>query len=112
MQTRLLTLLALTVCSLPIVSCASYGPPSVPTTPPQRDMPDLALRACALPRIPDHATTADLESAFTARGVALVACDAARQLAVDDHTGQRLDQETWLRDAADRRLSWWRKMRP
>lgn len=112
MRTRLLTLLALTVCSLPIVSCANYGPPSVPTPPPQRDMPDLALRACALPRLPDQATAVDLESAFTARGVALVACDAARQLAVDVHTGQRLDQEAWLRQSADRRLPWWRKVLP
>jgi len=112
MRTPLLTLLALTVCSLPIVSCASYGPPSAPTPPPQRVMPDLAQRACALPLLPDQATAADLESAFTARGVALVSCDAARQLAVAVHTGQRLDQEAWLHDSADRRLPWWRKVLP
>ncbi|OJU54836.1 MAG: hypothetical protein BGO02_12165 [Brevundimonas sp. 67-6] len=71
-------------------------------------MPAQATRPCALPRLPDQATAAELESAFTARGVALLACDAARQLAVDVHAAEKADQETWLR--AQTSASSWRRV--
>ena len=60
-------------------------------------MPAQATTPCALPRLPDQTTAAELESAFTARGVALLTCDAARQLAVDVHAAEKADQEAWLR---------------
>lgn len=109
MRLRPLILLALTACSLPIASCASSGPPSALTAPPQRDLPDLARRPCELPRLPDHATQADLETLVVSRGVAILSCDAARQLAVDVHDGQTADQTTWLRESAVRRAPWWRR---
>lgn len=71
-------------------------------------MPIQATRPCALPRLPDQASAADLESAFTARGVALLACDAARQLAVDVHAAQNADQEAWLRSQTP--VSPWRRL--
>lgn len=59
-------------------------------------MPETAKAPCALPRLPDLPTQADLEAAFYARGVVIVACDAARQLAVDVHQGEHEDEDAWL----------------
>jgi len=97
MRNTLSILPALLACAMLTSSCATFVPASAPTRPPQREMPAQATTPCALPRLPDQATAAELESAFTARGVALLACDAARQLAVDVHAAEKADQETWLR---------------
>jgi len=40
-------------------------------------------------------TTADLEALLVRRGAALLACDAARQLAVDTLIGQQIDLKEW-----------------
>lgn len=60
-------------------------------------MPATASAPCRLPRLVGQATQADLEAAYVARGAALVACDAARQLAVEIHAGEHDDEDAWLR---------------
>lgn len=50
------------------------------------------MQPCHLPRLPEGVvTTADLETLLVQRGAALVACDAARQLAVETLFGQHSD---------------------
>lgn len=63
-------------------------------------MPATATTTCALPRLPEAPTLADLESAYTARGAALIACDGARRLAVETHAGEHVDEDAWLRQMA------------
>lgn len=60
-------------------------------------MPETAKAPCVLLRLPDLSTYADLEAAYYARGAVIVACDAARQLAVDVHQGEHDDEDAWLR---------------
>ena len=59
-------------------------------------MPETAKAPCALPGLPELPTYADLEAAYYARGAVIVACDAARQLAVDVHQGEHDDEDLWL----------------
>jgi hypothetical protein len=62
-------------------------------------MPAEASRPCELFRLPEAPTQADLESGYFARGAQILACDAARRLAVQTH-----EAEHALEDAArDRR---------
>ena len=55
----------------------------------------MAVTPCSLPRLPDHATQADLESAYAARGVAIVTCDAARRLALETLIAERRLLDVW-----------------
>jgi len=48
-----------------------------------------ALRPCALHVLPSAPTLADLEIGYVTRGAQLVACDAARRLAVETHQAQQ-----------------------
>lgn len=57
-------------------------------------MPAEALRPCRLPMLPQTPTTADLEIGYAARGAALVACDAARRLAVETHAGEHILEDS------------------
>ncbi|MDO9607226.1 MAG: hypothetical protein Q7J26_01775 [Brevundimonas sp.] len=59
-------------------------------------MPETAKAPCVLPRLPDLPSQAELEAAYYARGTVIVACDAARQLAVDVHDGEHADEDAWL----------------
>lgn len=52
-------------------------------------MPEEAIRPCALQRLPEDPSLGDLESGYEARGAALVACNAARRLAVDTFIAQQ-----------------------
>jgi hypothetical protein len=51
-------------------------------------MPPAAEKACAMYRLPDLPTQADLEIGYATRGAQLVACDALRGLAVDTHAAE------------------------
>lgn len=55
----------------------------------QLSLPEAALRPCALNRLPDSPTVADLEIAYVERGARLVACDGARRLAVEGWLAER-----------------------
>lgn len=52
-------------------------------------MPDVAARACRLDTLPDSPSASDLEVSYAARGADLVACEAARKLAVETFEAQR-----------------------
>ena len=90
-------LAALIGCALMISSCAT----SLPVLPvaPQVQMPLEATRPCRLYVLPDHVTQADLDMGYVQRGADLVACDAARQLAVSTHEAEHsLEVELRARD--------------
>lgn len=79
------------VCGLTTTNCASR--PALPAAP-RLEIPTEARRPCELYRLPQSTTEADLEIGYAARGAALVACDAARRLAVDTHDAEhRLEDE-------------------
>ena len=86
-------LLAPVVCGLATASCASRSL-NLPDAP-RVGMPAEARAPCALYRLPDAPTEADLEIGYATRGAQLAACDAARRLAVDTH-----DREHALEDEA------------
>lgn len=64
-------------------------------------MPEATTTPCVLARLPDPPTVADLEVAYMTRGSDLLACDAARQLAVDTLLAERALLVRW-RKAVDR----------
>ena len=51
-------------------------------------MPAEAIRSCSLYLLPQSPTQADLEIGYAARGAQVVACDAARALAVQTHEAE------------------------
>ena len=83
---RRLLLIVLTACAWPIASCAPQLPLS--RAAPQLSMPLEAQRPCALYVLPEAPSFADLEIGYVTRGAQLVACDAARKLAVDTHAAE------------------------
>lgn len=93
---RPLPLLALLACALTTTSCASR-PPASPAAP-RLEMPTEARRPCELHRLPPSPTQADLEVGYATRGAQIVACDAARRLAVET-----LDAEHALEEEARKR---------
>ena len=87
--------LAPIACALMTASCASW-PPSPGA--PRLTMPAEARRACELHRLPERPTQADLEIGYATRGAQIVACDAARRLAVET-----LDAEHGLEEEVRRK---------
>ena len=53
------------------------------------------MRPCQLAVLPDRPTRADLDSAYVTRGAQLVACEAARALAVETLLAERALQDRW-----------------
>jgi hypothetical protein len=51
-------------------------------------MPAEAARPCSLYLLPAKPTQADLEIGYATRGSQIVACDAARELAVQTHEAE------------------------
>jgi hypothetical protein len=72
-------------------SCAGTRPPSAPE-PVRLTLPVEATRPCRLATLGPSPTIVDLETAYMARGEALVACDAARRLAVATLMAERAAQ--------------------
>lgn len=77
---------ALLACALTMSGCATRTP-ALPAAP-QLAMPPEATRPCELHRLPEAPTLADLEVGFARRGAEIVACDAARRLAVETHEAE------------------------
>lgn len=82
---------ALIACALMTTNCAASRPASV--APPRLSVPAEAIRSCDLARLPEAPTLTDLEVAYLTRGAQLIACDAARRLAVDSWMAERAMQE-------------------
>lgn len=64
-------------------------------------MPTQASEPCGLYTLKDKPTEADLEIGYATRGAQLVACDKARQLAVQTHADEHAlgDKAQAARDA-------------
>lgn len=62
-------------------------------------MPAEAARPCALHRLPEAPTLADLELGYARRGEQIVACDAARRLAVEIHAAEHAAEALVARNA-------------
>jgi hypothetical protein len=71
-----------------MTNCAASRPTSV-VAPPRLILPETAARPCELHRLPERATLADLEIGYVTRGAQIVACDAARRLAVETLKAER-----------------------
>ena len=82
------TLTVLACSGVLTVSCA-HLPRSWRGAVPQVDMPLEAATPCTLYILPDHPTQADLDLGYVRRGAQLVACDAARDLAVRTFRAQQ-----------------------
>ena len=87
------TLLVLSGCAIAIGGCAT--PARISRAAPRIETPAEAKRACEIYRLPAAPTIADLEIGYATRGSQILACDAARRLAVDTH-----DAEHALEDEA------------
>ena len=76
----------LLACAMLTASCASR----LPTLPaaPRVEMPAEATKACSLYLLPKAPAQADLEIGYASRGAQVVACDAARALAVQTHAAE------------------------
>lgn len=83
-----------------IASCAASLPSSAP--PPRLAVPTAATTPCRLDRLPDRPTLADLEAGYMARGAGLVACDAARRMALETLEAERALQDRWRAGQGDR----------
>ncbi|HEY8616039.1 hypothetical protein [Phenylobacterium sp.] len=51
-------------------------------------MPAQAAAPCSLYVLPERPTQADLEAGYATRGAQILACDAARRLAVETHAAE------------------------
>ena len=83
---RRLTPPALLGCAMLTASCASRLP-ALPAAP-RVEMPAEAVKACSLYLLPQSPTQADLEIGYATRGAQVVACNAARALAVQTHAAE------------------------
>jgi hypothetical protein len=71
-------------------------------------MPQTASEACALYRLPDRATQADLEIGYATRGAQLVDCDARRRLALDTTAAEHALQDELQAERVKRARPWLR----
>ena len=82
---------ALLACAMLMTACAGQ---TLPSAAPRIQMPQAAQTPCALYRLPVAPTNADLEMGYATRGAQIVACDAARALAVQTHEAEhRLEDQ-------------------
>jgi hypothetical protein len=88
------TPLALGACMIMTASCAASRPPSA-VAPPRLILPEAATRPCDLAVLPEGATAADLEAVYVRRGGQVLACDAARRLAVETLAAERKLIDAW-----------------
>ena len=90
--------------SATIESCAASLPPSA--APPRLSLPRPATTPCVLDRLPERPTQGDLEVAYVARGAALLACETARELAVETLLAERVLQDRWRAAQTPHRQLW------
>ena len=77
---------ALLVCGMLMTACATRTP-ALPAAP-RVALPETVRTPCSLYRLPAAPTQADLEIGYATRGAEIVACDAARALAVQTHDAE------------------------
>ena len=79
-------LIASLVCMTLTAACATRRP-TLPAAP-RVEMPADAARPCSIFILPEAPSESDLEIGFTTRGAQIVACNAARSLAVQTHEAE------------------------
>lgn len=99
-------LTGLVVCSIMIANCAG-SPRIYRAASPQVEMPPAATRPCAIYLLPDTPSEADLEIGYATRGAQLVACDAARDLAVRVHAAEHQLEAAQAKARSERQRPWW-----
>lgn len=99
-------LTGLVVCSIMIANCAG-SPRIYRAAAPQVEMPPEATRPCAIYRLPDTPSEADLEIGYATRGAQLVACNAARDLAVGIHAAEHQLEAVQAKARSARQRPWW-----
>ena len=87
MPRRPLILTGLSACAVLMSGCAWPFPPAAPL--PLLTLPESVREPCRLPILPESPTWADVEALYTARGAAIVECNARRQMAVDGFDAQQ-----------------------
>ena len=102
MRIPLSTFLALIACTPLIASCALFPRPPVQAPPPRLALPAAAEAPCELPTLRPNPTLADLEAAYIARGVALVNCQAAKDLSNQTLQAERALQDRWREEQQPR----------
>lgn len=90
------------------MSCAHSTPRAALHTSPRLDTPAQAAAPCPIYTLPEKPTLADLEAGYGVRGAQLVACNAARQLAVDAHELEHKAEDAVEAARAKRARAWWR----
>jgi len=83
---RHLTPTAPLACAMLTAACASPIPTSLAAV--RIEIPAEASRPCSLFLLPKAPTQADLEIGYATRGAQIVACDAARRLAVQTNQAE------------------------
>lgn len=101
--------IALLVSMMLIAACANSP---APVAPPRLTLPDAAAQPCALAVLPPDPTQGDLDAAYITRGAQVVACDAARQLAVDTRAAEHQLIDEWLKLEVERRKGWLGRLLP
>jgi hypothetical protein len=59
--------------------------------------------------VPEAPTLADIDGVVIARGVSIVSCDGARDLAVQTHQAEHDLVDAWLELQAERDAPWYRR---
>lgn len=98
MPTRPLTLTALAVCMTLNAGCAPWLRPSAPIPPPILTVPETARQSCRMPLLPASPTQGDVDALIVRSGLAIIECDAARQLAVDTLDAQQRAMSAAVKD--------------
>jgi hypothetical protein len=83
MPARRLTLTALAVSMTLNAGCAPWLRPSAPIPLPILTVPDTVRQPCRMPLLPQSPTQGDVDALIIQSGLAIIECDARRQLAVD-----------------------------
>lgn len=104
-------LLSVPLAIMLLTSACAHSPPE-PVRPPRLEMPAAARQACHLERLPTFPTNEDVDNTLIARGVAIITCDGARELAVQTHDAEHDLVDQWLAMMAERRKTWWQKLLP
>ena len=84
MRTRRLTLTALAAFSMLNAACAPWLRPSAPRPGPiLLTVSETVRQPCRMPLLPQSPTQGDVDALIIQSGLAIIECDARRQLAVD-----------------------------
>ncbi len=80
-------------CCVMMTACATQR--VEPIALPELVLPAEVFQPCQIATLPDQPTAADLEEAYMLRGLQILRCDAARELAVTAlHTERRMGRQT------------------